>query len=98
MHPCYDPTITLDYDDLSWANTNNLNYLPPSSVKNVKDQLTYLSWPPSENQAPNRFIFDDTAGDGVTVYILDTGANLGKDVSSLSVLHLHCCLSLTHYV
>ena len=79
-NPCYDPTTALVYDDLSWAD-GLTSYLADSVPQLAKDQMSYLSWPPSEDVAPQRFTFDDTAGEGITVYILDTGANLGKSVS-----------------
>ncbi|KAK5173746.1 uncharacterized protein LTR77_002427 [Saxophila tyrrhenica] len=78
---CYDPTTALVYDDLSWANYNDFEsmfYKPEEDIQKVKDQMTYLSWPDVQRQAPESFIFDDSAGEGVTVYILDTGANLQK--------------------
>ncbi|KAK3716671.1 hypothetical protein LTR37_006301 [Vermiconidia calcicola] len=78
VNPCYDPTIELVYDDLEWANPDDLEYLGEFGFSNVRNQLKYLSWPPLAIRAPEKFVFDDTAGRDIPVYILDTGANLGK--------------------
>ncbi|KAK3720790.1 hypothetical protein LTR37_003453 [Vermiconidia calcicola] len=78
VNPCYDPTIALMYDDLEWANYRDLRYLGPEGFTKIRNQLKYLSWPPSAVRAPEKFVFDDTAGRDIPVYILDTGANLGK--------------------
>ena len=82
MNPCYDPTIELVYDDLEWDNPDDLEYLGEFGFSNVRNQLKYLSWPPLAVRAPEKFVFDDTAGRDIPVYILDTGANLGKPASS----------------
>ena len=43
-------------------------------------QLTYVSWSPEEETRLNRYFFDDSAGEDITVYIVDTGATLSHVV------------------
>ena len=45
--------------------------------------MAFISWP-DQTELGDDFVYDNTAGTGVTVYIVDTGAGLGNnDVSSL---------------
>lgn len=46
--------------------------------------MAFISWP-DEKERGTDFVYDDTAGAGVTVYIVDSGAGLANnDVGSLS--------------
>lgn len=55
---------------------------PGNPGRNVA-QLPYVSWPRGQTPNPNpgRYFFDDSAGSGVPVYILDTGATTSNPVS-----------------
>ena len=42
--------------------------------------MVFISLPPEEKVGDEEdFVYDKTAGTGVTVYIVDTGADLGND-------------------
>jgi hypothetical protein len=47
---------------------------------NAYDHLTYVSWPQNLKEPLPRYIFDESAGEGVPVYVVDTGANLQHSV------------------
>jgi hypothetical protein len=47
---------------------------------NAYDHLTYMSWPQDLKEPLPRYIFDDSAGEGVSVYVVDTGADLQHSV------------------
>jgi len=54
----------------------------PGNPGRAIGQTPYLSWPRGQNPNPNptRYFFDDSAGSGVPVYILDTGASVNNVV------------------
>lgn len=53
------------------------------NAHNVDDEVAFISLP-LNRQLGNDFVYDNTAGTGQTVYIIDTGADLGNtDVKSL---------------
>lgn len=53
------------------------------NAHNVDTEVAFISWP-DQTELGDDFVYDDTAGTGVTVYIVDTGAGLANnDVSSL---------------
>ncbi|KXT05630.1 hypothetical protein AC578_5652 [Pseudocercospora eumusae] len=63
---CYDPTTSLVYQ------------------KDALDHLAFISWPPPSDTSSysfgdlkNRYVFDDSGGKDVNVYILDSGATIG---------------------
>ena len=45
------------------------------------EQLNYVSWSRSQNALPDRYYFDESAGEDVPVYVIDTGATLDHVVS-----------------
>lgn len=55
---------------------------------NANPELVQLSQPPTtkgfspSNQVSQNYVFDDSAGQGVTIYIIDTGANTHSEVHS----------------
>lgn len=97
--PCYNPSTALVYDDLSWMNPTDFSWLTATKRQAIIDQMTYLSQPPpadGQSVGPRirEFIFDDTTGGGVDAYILDTGANLDKAVSTpCAVMASHSLLT-----
>ena len=56
----------------------------------AKAQLTFMSWPEYLPDALNRYYFDDSAGQGVDVYVLDTGAHLDHPVCSAHSRNVNC--------
>ena len=53
----------------------------------TRQGVSYVSWPPKDvNADPDltRYWFDDSAGNGVNVYVVDTGANLDHSEFSYS--------------
>lgn len=51
--------------------------------QDASDALAFVSWPSGQPApSPDKYYFDDSNGEGVTVYILDTGANLDSPVSA----------------
>jgi len=59
--------------------------------------MQFVSWLEGEAQPPvdSPYFFDDSNGNGATVYILDTGANLGSPVPESFVMTL---LTYTNHV
>jgi hypothetical protein len=49
-------------------------------AQNGQSQLTYVSWRPNFPR-PQNYLFDDSAGEDINVYIVDTGATLDHPVS-----------------
>lgn len=44
-------------------------------------QMAYLSYPPTKDKYfESQYIFDDSAGSGIPVYVVDTGAHLDHKV------------------
>ena len=64
----------------------------PDVEKEVKFiSLSEEVWPKRDKQK-NRYIFDETAGKGATVYVVDNGANLEHSVGSSEVNSPYCLL------
>ena len=65
-YTCYDPSIAQVYQE--------------QYQTNGQDQLTYVSWARRQGFRPSRYIFDNSAGDDIPVYIVDNGATLSHQV------------------
>ena len=66
-----DATCIVCYDP-----TLSIKYQDPAV-----SALQFISWPSGQPSPLNgRYYFDDTNGQGVTVYIMDSGANLNSPV------------------
>jgi len=54
----------------------------PTAQPNAADEMVFISQEQGKSLADmnHQYLYDDIAGDGVTVYILDTGAVLDRDV------------------
>ena len=63
---CYDPTIMRVYQT--------------QYAQHGQNQLNYVSWRPNFPR-PQNYLFDDSAGEDINVYIVDNGANLDHPVS-----------------
>lgn len=69
--------------------------IPDATLKyqsNALDQLLFLEWEEGQDFSKyhqrqffinSPYLFDDSAGQDIRVYIVDTGANLGNKVSYL---------------
>jgi len=44
--------------------------------KNVYPELAMLSTPPGVNSDSSDYVYDDVAGEGITIYVIDTSFNL----------------------
>jgi len=52
-------------------------------IKNVNPELAMFSTPPGINTGRSDYIYDAAAGEGITVYIIDTNFNLDHIVCIL---------------
>lgn len=69
QYPCYDPTIELVYEEDAGL------------------QLSYLSWPNTNPRTPfsvlkDRYYFDDSFGEDVPVWVVDSGLTANHPVST----------------
>jgi hypothetical protein len=91
---CYDPTQGVDTpSSVSSRSDDGTNYTEEFhlvkrdgqtvNAHNVDEEVAFISAPLGEAVGRD-FVYDNTAGTGQTVYIVDTGAGLGNiDVSFL---------------